>query len=1228
MAKRSHDTIEKSSAEDSDSEMSQSSVESEEESEEEAADPAPRSSIDKSTAKKRSKISGLPTKDEQLQLNNTDTLLRSNLLKLQVDEMLNEVSCEGVLKKKKLQNAVSACVDILKSMGGSKMEGKEITSSWLKKEGLEGFDSMQHTSKGGDGSINTLNSVSIAFAAPASVTIVGSSQLNTGTSPFVNVDIAVGMPDSVFAQTDILNYAYFKKRALYLGALCAELKRKEFATDGNASVALLKGDVRKPIIVVKVALKGVVASIRIIPTMTNTVFKLLQFRAEKNNVRPTSWDGTGEADQLQGTPHYNMALLEDIAAQTQIQFLEQSVATSDIAKSIIVLFKIWLAKRGMRFTTDHVDSHTCTMLVAYLVQTKRITGKVNTLSGFTLLLKFLAETDFGSSILDFTTTKIETAAAKEGEGAIHRWPLTLLYPVFDKSRADKESMFQYNVLWRVSASAFSDLATEARRSLQLLQSDRSATAFQIMFMDRSSFFDRHDLFFHVPIRLDVLQTVKEHVADVSAVLSSDEDAQYASELQTQMDAALSDQLPFQVLSAKVVELAQQALGNRVKAVNATLTQSQGQLVSSRAKYNSDFEPSWPLSASKSSRQSKAGQWTVTLGVVLDSEFGHRIVERGPSADDITRLLPFRRFWGGEKSQIRRFQDGSIIEAVVWDEEATSKGWVPRGERITEEILRHILSRHLPGFCGRNGQLIISKTSQLEHCYLPGNVASGTSSLVSDAGSLFKRAVEKFDQLRRMIISDLKGIPLVIDNILSTSPMMRYTGVLPLSPHPLLMSGGAKAFAGEQISLLASPISIVAVVEGGGKWPKKSEAILKVKLALLLRIGELLSKQFKMKCVPHQDTLDIVFDGYIFRLSLRSSLEVERTVVDDNPFSKVPVSQEMIEDFEVKPLHHNLIRALHSQHPSYGPSVRLFSSWLCGHSLSGLLSQELIELLVASVYTSPMSESAPSSPTAGFQKTLVRLAGFDWTNCPLIVDFDGHFDQAKRLKVTSAFSNFRQQANKSRSMYVVSNCDEILDYKPYSDTAGPSKIILDIIQREANTSLDHFSTWFSTFEADKDESMLAMIMSSTHLMQGCDITLDFSETLVNKKAAKSSGNEFMKYQSQGPPMARLKMFSNLSEKELSAENLIVVDGEQNPMHEHVVANLRRAFEDVALFFWNARSATKIGVMWKPSQFMTKKFSVVSSRHHTVTDAGFSVKNASEIVREMVNTSEGLITLARF
>ena len=112
------------------------------------------------------------------------------------------------------------------------------------------------------------------------------------------------------------------------------------------------------------------------------------------------------------------------------------------------------------------------------------------------------------------------------------------------------------------------------------------------------------------------------------------------------------------------------------------------------------------------------------------------------------------------------------------------------------------------------------------------------------------------------------------------------------------------------------------------------------------------------------------------------------------------------------------------------------------------------------------------------------------------------------------------------------------------------------------------------------------------------------------------------------MARLKMFSNLSEKELSAENLIVVDGEQNPMHEHVVANLRRAFEDVALFFWNARSATKIGVMWKPSQFMTKKFSVVSSRHHTVTDAGFSVKNASEIVREMVNTSEGLITLARF
>ena len=198
------------------------------------------------------------------------------------------------------------------------------------------------------------------------------------------------------------------------------------------------------------------------------------------------------------------------------------------------------------------------MLVAYLVQTKRITSKTTVLIAFTLLLKFLAETDFASSI-DFTSTKIETNSGADGEA--FQWPLTLQYPVFDKSRGS-ETFFHYNVLWRVSRSAFSDLVAEAKRSSQLLQANRSDIAFQSMFMDRSSFLDRHDLFFHIPVRLDKLETIDDHADSIREAFADDQ--KYAKELSDDIDADLCDLLPFQTLSARVATLAEEALGNRVR----------------------------------------------------------------------------------------------------------------------------------------------------------------------------------------------------------------------------------------------------------------------------------------------------------------------------------------------------------------------------------------------------------------------------------------------------------------------------------------------------------------------------------------------------------------------------------------------------------------------------------------------------------------------------------------
>lgn len=51
---------------------------------------------------------------------------------------------------------------------------------------------------------------------------------------------------------------------------------------------------------------------------------------------------------------------------------------------------------------------------------------------------------------------------------------------------------------------------------------------------------------------------------------------------------------------------------------------------------------------------------------VDPTAALRTLDMGPPADKAEPARAFRAFWG-EKAELRRFQDGSITEAVVWEE---------------------------------------------------------------------------------------------------------------------------------------------------------------------------------------------------------------------------------------------------------------------------------------------------------------------------------------------------------------------------------------------------------------------------------------------------------------------------------------------------------------------------------------------------------------------------------
>ena len=80
---------------------------------------------------------------------------------------------------------------------------------------------------------------------------------------------------------------------------------------------------------------------------------------------------------------------------------------------------------------------------------------------------------------------------------------------------------------------------------------------------------------------------------------------------------------------------------------------------------------------------------MTIGLLLDTDHTYSIVTMGPPADSL-EAIEFRSFWG-DKSELRRFQDGAINEAVIW--EGSGQGGVAGRRLICHRIIQHLLHKY-------------------------------------------------------------------------------------------------------------------------------------------------------------------------------------------------------------------------------------------------------------------------------------------------------------------------------------------------------------------------------------------------------------------------------------------------------------------------------------------------------------------------------------------------------
>ena len=128
----------------------------------------------------------LPSKNEQLSLQNTEILLKSNLMRMQLTELLVNVRDSNTSSRHiKIEKWLEKVCDTLSNC---KVTDSELSTKWLTQRNLCGLNLEGYG----------VDEISIAFEKPSSVQVVGSHALSSGTAPFLTCDLADVMPKSCF----------------------------------------------------------------------------------------------------------------------------------------------------------------------------------------------------------------------------------------------------------------------------------------------------------------------------------------------------------------------------------------------------------------------------------------------------------------------------------------------------------------------------------------------------------------------------------------------------------------------------------------------------------------------------------------------------------------------------------------------------------------------------------------------------------------------------------------------------------------------------------------------------------------------------------------------------------------------------------------------------------------------------------------------------------------------
>ncbi|KAJ5652514.1 hypothetical protein N7507_009940 [Penicillium longicatenatum] len=816
----------------------------------------------------------------------------------------------------------------------------------------------------------------MSYAKPANINVVGSVILKTGakTTESRPVDLAVTMPSSIFQDKDYVNHRYFHKRAYYIACLAAGIQKQMDALGLDVKFGFQDGDSLRPLILLEPR-----------PTSKNDLTPQPPIIRILTAIEPTLFPITR-----------TLPIRSNIrqGSKDQSEAGEAGEPTPYYNASLRSEAAVSLYHKYLHSTAQKCESFrdACVLGRTWLQQRGLHTSfQSGGFGGFewTALVSLLFEGGgpSGQPILlrSYSSYQIFKATMQFLAGRDLTTPLLLFasnVPVPDGGPVLYDGRRGLNLLYKMTVWSYAALRHEASITLKMLNESRE---------------DNFDRVFIVKVDEPALRFDRL----ISFPKAFNGDTLRALREQNNLHTTLS-----------------KALGDRVKLISLT----------------SQSAESW---STRAKALTKKASHSLSVGLLLDADNVGRVVDHGPAAEEKEEAASFREFWGN-KSELRRFKDGSILESLVWSDQ-------PSEDSIVLQILNYVFQRHF--------QIAEEDFSFTGDEYDDLLLDEGDG-ILAYSSAPFQSIKEAFGDLERSI-GNMEEVPLTIRHLAPASPLLRYTALRVQTP------GGAQ-----------EPADIVLQFESSSRWPDDFAAIQMTKAAFLLKIGDSLeSSGAASSCrvglenesskVLNNVYLDISHtSGFLFRLRIHHDREqtlLERQLKDKsvNPREREEIAYALFTYkrlFLQAPRLTQALRSLCTRLPLLSPTVRLVKHWFNSHLFSAQVCDELIELLTVRAFTQPYPWDCPSSVMTGFLRTLHFLSRWDWQQEPFIVDLSGDLTPEITETIRTRFNAWRNidPAMNTVALFVASDIDT--DGVTWTQYEMPSKVVAGRISALAKAAV--------------------------------------------------------------------------------------------------------------------------------------------------------------------------------